>query len=110
MINFKVLGKCITQAGLWEKPLGEFSREEILKLAGAIAVAQLEQSKTCGSCWYFSFKGSVAVCLHPDHPNWVPVWTWGMGCRDWSDLFGKEIGPHKLNRKPKARPEEINLP
>lgn len=108
MINFRVLGDCISKANLWDKPLSRFSKEEILKLAGAFVTAQLEQEKTCGSCWYFTFKGLKGVCVHPDHPNRVPSWSWGLGCDEWSYLFDKEFGSHNLNRKPKVKLDELD--
>ncbi len=109
MINLKVLGKLISNGGLWDKPLCQFSEEEILKLAGAFVTAQLEQEETCGSCWYFTFKGLKGVCVHSDHPNWVPSWSWGLGYKEWSHLLDKELGPHRLNRKPKVGLDAVNL-
>jgi hypothetical protein len=102
MINLKALAKLISKENLWDKPLCQFSEEEVLKLASAFVAAQLDQEKTCGSCWYFTFKGFKGICVHPDHPNWVPSWSWGLGCDDWAYLFDKEFGSRKLNRKPKC--------
>lgn len=67
--------------------------------------AIMADDRTCGSCWYLWWKGLKPCCLHPEHPFFLH--TWGMCCSDWSDLCDKEIGPHKLNRPPKATLDQV---
>ncbi|MCE5333935.1 MAG: hypothetical protein LLG06_05040 [Desulfobacteraceae bacterium] len=101
-MNYKLLGKYISQYGIWEKPLNEFTQEEVLKLAGAIAVAQCED-KTCGGCHYIGWKGLDLWCMHPDHPAKIHPYVWTTLCPEYSGMFDKELGPHKLNRKPRLQ-------
>jgi hypothetical protein len=65
----------------------------------------MADDRACGSCWYLSWKGLTPCCPHPDHP--FVIETWGMCCDDYSYLFDKELGPHKLNRKPKVSADEV---
>lgn len=58
----------------------------------------MADDKVCGNCWYQTWKGLKSCCTHPGHPYFLHVW--GIGCPDWSYIFDKDIGPHKLNRKP----------
>ncbi len=60
----------------------------------------MTDDRVCGTCWYLSWNGLRTWCLHPEHP--FEIQTWGIGCDDWSYLFDKEFGTHKLNRKPKV--------
>lgn len=105
MINLKTLSALIAKADLWEKPLCEFSKEEILKLSGAFCVAALESRKTCGLCYYQGWKKLQSYCCHQDHPAMIYAWTYGMGCPDWSRYDDKPLGPYELNRKPRIEPK-----
>jgi len=108
MLDFKLLGKKLTAAGLWEKPLHQFEKGEILELAMAIHSAQLKQNKQCGTCWYQSWKGLRPCCLHPDHPVSISVFMWGAAdCPNWSDWLEKESKSHELNRKPRVDQEHV---
>jgi hypothetical protein len=102
-MNFKTFGKFISKHGLWEKPLCEFTQEEVMKLSGAIAVANVENPKICGRCWYQGWNGLKIMCLHPDHVAEIHACVWSQICPDFSDEFDKELGPHKLNRKPRVK-------
>lgn len=105
MLDFKLLGKKLTESGLWEKPLNRFGKTEIMELAMAIHSAQLKQEKQCGTCWYQGWKGLHPCCRHPKHPTVIRVWLWGsVDCPHWSDWLDKELGPHKLER-----PEPVAL-
>jgi hypothetical protein len=107
-MNFKTLGKYISELGLWNKPLSQFSEVEILQLSGAIAVAQIDLNKSnCGVCWYLGWKKLDQVCLHPDHPALIYAHRWARACPEFSNQFDKEVGPHKLVRKEKVDPENV---
>ncbi|MFP5213132.1 MAG: hypothetical protein ACLGPL_07105 [Acidobacteriota bacterium] len=101
MIDLKALWKGISKAGLCEKSLSQLSREEMLSLVRIFDRAVTGQEKTCGTCWYFGWKGLKPWCLHSDHSHPVVGWGFGIGCGDWSYEFAKELGPHKLDRKPR---------
>ena len=105
MLNYRTLGKLISKAGLWDKPLSQFSEEEILKLLSAFAVAQVDH-KTCGWCWYFGWVKLQPYCLHSDHPAPVYPFMWGNCCPDFSADDAKEFQHRPLNRKPKWKESE----
>lgn len=94
-MNFKSLANRIGKLGLWERTLNSLSQEEILSLALAVDMANTEQDKTCGTCWYFGWKKLESWCLHQDHEAKVHGWAFSLGCKDYSHYADKPVGDYK---------------
>lgn len=97
-LNLRTLGAEIGRAGLWGKTLNSLTPEDVHKLEMAFVQANLDGAKTCGSCWFYGFVGHDGYCLHVEHPARAYVWSWSLGCQDYSYLFDKGTPKQPLKR------------
>lgn len=98
-IDFKYLGKKLTDAGLWGKPLNEMDKEDISKLSFCLQTSQLKSSNHCGMCFYQGWKKLSPCCTHPKHPAVIPVWILALGdCVNWLEYDAKDLGTHVLSK------------
>jgi hypothetical protein len=107
-IDFKYLGKKLTDAGLWGKPLNEMEKDDIAKLSFYLQTAQLKSSKHCGTCFYQGWKKLSSCCTHPRHPAVIPIWILALGdCVNWMEYDAKDLGTNILKKEKRVPVDQI---